>query len=210
MQLMQRTRRAILDFLKRKPGATLEELAGAGRIAPITARSHLAILFEQGLIRSTEVRRGRGRPSRRYFLTEGAEAFFPKHYDRLALGLLAGLSQLEGQAGVHALIDHVAEGMAQTYSPRVAGKDLPGRVAAIAEIIEEQGGAADWEATASGYVVHEHNCPYLSVSRCNDQVCEIDRRLVAKLSEATVEVTQRLRDGADSCDFVIAAPKVAP
>ncbi len=207
MQLMQRTRRAILDFLKRKPGATLEELAAAGRIASITARSHLAILVEQGLVRATAVRQGRGRPSRRYFLTEAAEAYFPKHYDRLALSLLAGLSHLEGREAVQALVDHVAEEMAESYGPRVAGKPLPERVAAIAEIIEEQGGAADWESTASGYVVHEHNCPYLSVSRCTDHVCEIDRRLVAKLSGSPVEVTQRLRDGANSCDFVIAAPK---
>jgi predicted ArsR family transcriptional regulator len=203
MQLMQRTRRAILDYLKRKPGATLDELAAAGGIAPITARSHLAILTEAGLVRANVVRGGRGRPGRRYTLTEAADAYFPKQYDRLALSLLAGVSQLEGRAAVEALVDHVAEGMAAGYAPRVAGKSLPERVAAVAEIIEEQGGAAEWAQTPEGYVVREHNCPYLSVSRCSDHVCEIDRRVVEKLSGATVEVSQRLRDGADSCDFVI-------
>ncbi len=51
---MQRTRRAILDYLKRKPGATLQELATAGGIAPITARSHLAILLDAGLVQATD------------------------------------------------------------------------------------------------------------------------------------------------------------
>jgi predicted ArsR family transcriptional regulator len=207
MQLMQRTRRAILDYLKRKPGATLDELAEAGGIAPITARSHLAILIDAGLVLATAVRQGRGRPARRYTLTEAADAYFPKQYDRLAVSLLSGLSQLEGRAAVEALVDHVAGGMAAGYGPRVEGKSLAERVVAIAEIIEEQGGAAEWAATAEGYVVREHNCPYLSVSRCSDHVCEIDRRLVAKLAGAEVEVTQRLRDGADSCDFVIVAPE---
>ncbi|MGH2350215.1 MAG: helix-turn-helix transcriptional regulator [Chloroflexota bacterium] len=202
---MQRTRRAILDYLKRKPGATLAELAAAGRIAPITARSHVAVLAEHGLLRATEARGRRGRPYRRYFLTDAADAYFPKHYDQLALNLLSGLTQLEGQQAVQALVDHVAEGIAAGYQPRVADKALPERVATIAEIIEEQGGAADWETTDAGFVVHEHNCPYLSVSRCSDHVCEIDRQVVAHLAGRSVEVTQRLRDGAESCDFVIAA-----
>jgi predicted ArsR family transcriptional regulator len=202
MQLMQRTRRAILDYLQRNPGATLEELAAAGGIAAITARSHLAILTEAGLVQATAVRGGRGRPARRYALTDAADAYFPNGYDRLALGLLAGVSQLEGAAAV-ALVDHVAEGMAAGYARRVKGKALPERVAAIAEIIEEQGGAAEWAATEDGYVVREHHCPYPSVSRCSDHVCEIDRRLVEKLAGTSVAVTQRLRDGAESCDFVI-------
>jgi predicted ArsR family transcriptional regulator len=208
MQLMQRTRRAILDYLQRNPGATLEELAAAGGIAAITARSHLAILTTAGLVQATEVRRGRGRPARRYALTDAADAYFPNGYDRLALGLLSGLSQLEGPAA-GALVDHVAAGMAAGYARRVNGKSLPERVAAIAEIIEEQGGAAEWEATAGGYVVREHHCPYPSVSRCSDHVCEIDRRLVEKLAGASVAVTQRLRDGAESCDFVIAGTEPA-
>ncbi|HEX2185719.1 MAG TPA: hypothetical protein VHN78_09465, partial [Chloroflexota bacterium] len=56
--------------------------------------------------------------------------------------------------------------------------------------------------------------PYLSVSRCNDHVCEIDRQVVARLAGSPVEVPQRLRDGDESCDFVIAKsepdPKVRP
>src|SRR5918997_1696365 len=147
MELVQRARRAILGYLQRNPGATLEELAAAGGIAAITARSHLAILTTAGLVRATEVRRGRGRPARRYALTDAADAYFPNGYDRLALGLLSGLSQLEGPAAA-ALVDHVAAGMAAGYARRVNGKSLPERVAAIAEIIEEQGGAAEWAATA--------------------------------------------------------------
>ena len=209
MPMMQRARRAILDHLKRHPGATLDELAAAAGIAPITARAHVAILTEDGLLRTREARGGRGRPFRRYFLTDEAEAYFPRGYDRLALNLLSSVSQLGGQDAVGAVVDHVAAGMAAAYMPRVEGKAPAERVAAIASIIEEQGGVATWEATESGFVVHEHNCPYLSVSRCSDHVCEIDRRVVAQLAGLPVEVPQRLRDGAESCAFVITGPGAA-
>jgi predicted ArsR family transcriptional regulator len=200
---VQRTRRIIMDHLKRHPGAALAELAAAAGVAPITARAHLGRLVEAGLVRYDEVRRRRGRPFRRYNLTDQAEPFFPKQYDRLAADLLAGVAALEGSDAVGALVRHVAGGMAAPYLARMAGKSLPERVVEIAEIIEEQGGAAQWQATEAGYVVHEHNCPYPSVSRCSDHVCEIDRQVVARLAGVPVQVTQRLRDGADSCAFVI-------
>jgi predicted ArsR family transcriptional regulator len=205
---MQRTRRVILDYLKRNPGASLGELARAAGVAEITTRAHVAILTDDGLLRATEVRHGRGRPARHYFLTEAAEAHFPKHYDQLAANLLAGVAQLSGPELMGTLIGHLAADMAGTYRSRVEGKPLAERVAAIAGIIEEQGGAADWQQTETGYVVREHNCPYLSVSRCDDQICELDRQVVAKLADAVVEVPTRLRDGADNCSFVITANEV--
>ena len=201
---MQRTRRVILDHLKRHPGASLDELSGVTGTAEITTRSHVNLLMEQGLLSATEERGRRGRPFRRYHLTDEAEAFFPKQYDQLAVDLLTGMSDLGGTAGVSALIEHVAGLMAATHRPRVEGLPLDRRVAAVSKIVDEQGGAAEWEVTPDGYIVRERNCPYHAVSRQDDHVCELDRQMIANLTGAPVRVTQRLRDGADSCVFVIA------
>jgi predicted ArsR family transcriptional regulator len=207
---MQKTRRTILDFLKRHPGVTIETLAEAASIAPITARAHINVLASQGLVQHEDVHGQRGRPYRRYTLTEAAESFFPKQYDQLAVSLLSGLSDLEGHAGVDALITHVAGRMADASLPRVAGLPFAERVAAVSEIIDEQGGATEWQLTEDGYVVRERNCPYLSVSREDAHICELDRQVIAKLAGADVSVTQRLRDGADSCVFVIARQPESP
>ena len=200
---MQRSRRLILDHLKRHPGATLADLAAAACVAPITTRSHIATLQEEGLIRAEDERGRRGRPFRRYFLTEAAEAHFPKQYDALAVSLLSSVAQLEGEAKLNALLGHVAGEMATPYLEKVDGKPLPIRLSVVANMITERGGLAEWSRTDQGYVVHEHNCPYPSASRCSQHVCEIDRQVVERLTGAPVVVTQRMRDGADSCDFVI-------
>jgi len=202
---MQRTRRVMLDHLKRNPGATLVQLAKAARIAPITARGHVDLLMEQGLLRATEVRGHRGRPFRSYFLTEAAEEYFPKQYDALAIGLLSSVAALEGETGIDAVLQHTAEQMASPYAARVDGKPLAVRLAVVADMITERGGVADWARVEGGYVVREHNCPYPSASRCSDHVCEIDRRVVEELTGAPVKVTERMRDGAESCAFVIPA-----
>ena len=205
---MQKTRRSLLDFLKRNPGASLDELAAGLEAAEITTRAHVNQLVEQGLVRTEEVRGRRGRPFRRYFLTEEADQFFPKHYDQLAVSLLSGLSELEGASGVTSLIQHVAGRMAAGHLPRVEGRSLEERVATVSEIIDEQGGATDWEVTDDGFVVRERNCPYISVSRHDAHVCELDRQVIARLAGTDVSVSQRLRDGADSCVFVI--PRETP
>lgn len=210
--MMQKTRRAMLDHLKRHPGATVEELAGASGIAPITVRGHLSVLMDQDLIRHRDVRGQRGRPFRRYYLTEEAEAFFPKQYEQLAVSLLSSLGELEGQHGLQTLITHVANQTAAQHLPQLVGRSLPERVSAVASLIDQQGGAAEWERSSDGYVVREHNCPYLGVSRQSDHVCELDRQVIAQLVGAPVRVSQRLRDGADSCEFHIStvSPETAP
>ncbi|HEV2126701.1 MAG TPA: hypothetical protein VGW38_28415, partial [Chloroflexota bacterium] len=78
-----------------------------------------------------------------------------------------------------------------------------------ATLIDQQGGAAEWERSSDGYIVREHNCPYLGVSRQSDHVCEIDRQVMAQLVGAPVHVSQRLRDGAVSCDFHISSTGTA-
>lgn len=201
---MQKTRRAILDYLKRHPGATLDELARVTGTAPITARGHVNVLVDQCLLAAKDIRGHRGRPFRRYYLTEEAEQHFPKQYDRLAASLLSSMAELQGPAAVSALMEHAAARMAEDHRERVTGRSLEERVAAVSEIIDEQGGATDWERTAEAYVMRERNCPYLSVSRQDEYVCELDRQVISRLAGADVTVTQRLRDGAASCVFVIA------
>ena len=203
--LVHKTRRAILDLLKRRGSASVEALARELALIPVTARPHLRVLEEEGLISGTDVRGQRGRPYRVYRLTPRAEEqYFPKQYDTLALQLLSTLAEKEGHESLQVLMDHVAENMAAPQRARVEGKPFAPRVAEVARILAETGGTAELQPTADGYVVREYNCPYLQVSRQSAQVCEIDRRLVSKLAGAPVQLdSDRLRDGAARCSFVI-------
>ena len=204
---MHPTRRAILDVLKRRGSASLKELASDLGLVPVTVRAHMRALERAALVASSDVRGQRGRPYRVYSLTlKAEEQFFPKQYDDLALQLLSGVAQIEGQEALQLLVDRVAENMAAAQRPRVEGKPIEQRVAEVTRMFEESGSAADLTETDEGYIVQEYNCPYLRVSRQSVHVCEIDRRLVSKLVGAPVELgPSRLRDGAPSCAFIIPA-----
>ncbi|HEX2922718.1 MAG TPA: winged helix-turn-helix transcriptional regulator, partial [Chloroflexota bacterium] len=85
---MQRTRRQILDILKRRGRATLEELSKEVALSPVTVRVHLSVLQRDDLVSVEEVRGKVGRPYFVYSLTEDAEELFPKRYHALANRLL--------------------------------------------------------------------------------------------------------------------------
>lgn len=202
---MHPTRRAILDVLKRKGRGSLRELAADLDLVPVTLRSHLLSLETNGLVVKSGVRGQRGRPYHVYALTTDAEErVFPKQYDDLALQLMNGVSQMEQEGLLQSFVERVAENMAAARRFRIEGKSTKQRIAEVVRIVEEMGGDAELTETEDGYLVREHNCPYLRVSRQSSHVCEIERRLVSKLVGGPVELgAHRLRNGATSCSFTI-------
>ena len=73
-KIMHETRQRIIDFLKEKRKATVEELAAAIDLTPMAVRYHLNVLQADNLIAAFAVRRqsGPGRPQQIYRLTEAA------------------------------------------------------------------------------------------------------------------------------------------
>ena len=61
-QKKRTTREIILHTIKQFPQSTVEELAGAADISPVTVRHHLNALLAAGTIESSSIRRKVGRP----------------------------------------------------------------------------------------------------------------------------------------------------
>src|SRR5690242_9690219 len=92
---MQETRRKILEILRERGEATVDDIVGdlerlRGSITSVTVRHHLAKLQEEGLvdIHETRHRSSPGRPQHVYTLTEQGNFFFPNNYQVLAQNLL--------------------------------------------------------------------------------------------------------------------------
>ncbi|RLC67959.1 MAG: ArsR family transcriptional regulator, partial [Chloroflexi bacterium] len=88
---MQATRERILNILKERGQATVDDLSQELGLTTVTVRHHLDILQEEGLV-APPVARSRqspGRPQYVYTLTREAGAFFPKRYAHLANQLLS-------------------------------------------------------------------------------------------------------------------------
>lgn len=209
--LKDTTRRQILEYLKQHGRATVEEIARAAGITSMGVRRHLLALENADLVQMELERRPMGRPTHVYELTESADALFPQNYHQLALQLLDSLVELEGPEKVTQLFERRKQKLLATYADRVRGKDLAGRVAAMAQIMTENGYMADWKAIEGGYAIIEHNCAISRVAQSYSQACVCELEFIQKLLGPHVDVTRErhIASGDTCCAYVVREKPVA-
>ncbi|HXG36927.1 MAG TPA: winged helix-turn-helix transcriptional regulator [Dehalococcoidia bacterium] len=209
---MQSTKSQILAHLKRNGRGSIEELAKALGLAPMTVRQHLTALERDGLISSQEVRRSTGRPHLAFSLAEKAqEEIFPKRYDRLANLLFDEIASLEPSeiAGLspkekkRLLLSKMGERVARQHAPRLEGKPLPERVQLVATILESEGGMAEWRKAEAGFEIIDYNCTYRKIAQSNNEVCDWHLNLLGRLLGRQVRCNQYISQGDDSCRFLV-------
>lgn len=200
---MQRTRRQILDILKRRGRATLEELSKEVGLSPVTIRVHLSVLQRDDLVNVEEVRGRVGRPFFVYSLSQDAEELFPKRYHVLANRLLRSMNGELPAETVQKLLLRIAETWSEEHASRMTGKSFTERIAEVAEIRCEEGAIADWEKVDGGYMLRQYNCPNLLVSRSHKQVCDIEQEYLARLLGASVVRSECIGSGDRTCSYLI-------
>ncbi len=207
---MQETRRIILDILRRRRQATVDDIVEElqqrrGSITPVTVRHHLKLLQEDDLITAPELRRRStpGRPQYVYALTDKARDQFPNNYQRLAEGLLEQLQKQLPAEGVNVILEGVADQMAEdAFIPE---GNIAERLDVVVEYLTDRGYEAHWEENVQGYILHTSNCPYHHISEDNPALCEMDMRLVSSLLSVVPRRITHVIDGDDTCSYLIPA-----
>lgn len=208
---MQTSKSRILARLKRSGGSPVDELATSLGLARMTVRQHLATLERDGLVVSREVRRPTGRPHYVYSLTDRGEETFPKRYDRLAELILEEVALLDASEMVglsptekkKLLFDRMVERLSVHYQAKVSGKKLPERVIAVAEILDDEGGFAEWRAVKDGFEIADYNCVYRRVVGSHGDLCDWHLSLLERLLGSDVRCSQFMSKGAESCRFIV-------
>jgi len=197
------TRETLLRTLKARGQATVAQLADALAISPVSVRHHLSSLQAEGLIRSSEVRHGVGRPHLVYALTEAAHERFPARYMRLSERLLDELKASLPPHALEEMFTRMAEGMVAEYAARLEGKSLDAKMSLLIELLGAEGFMARWNRTGETIALTEYTCPYLVIGQRHPEVCAIDRTVIQQVLNANVEKTTCVLDGADRCVFLI-------
>jgi len=205
---MQDTRERILDILKERNQATVDELSRELGLTAVTVRHHLDILRGEGYIAAPIVRRRKtpGRPQYAYTLTEKAGAFFPKRYDQLTSLVLDELRSCLSAAEVDQMMKRIGERIASqvTFSD---ADDFEARLVAVVEFLDGMGYMARWERRDDGdYWLHIANCPYEQVASQHDEVCTMDLRMLTCLLGRSPRRISWTARGDHQCTYVIHPP----
>ncbi len=176
---MNDTKGEILALLKRTGGHSVNELANTLALASITIRQHLTRLERDGLLLSEPKTNGSGRPHNVFRLSAKARAeAFPYRSDRIVellikeIGYLDG-SELQGlsrRQKTFLVMERLAQRLASEYAPVIQGWSLQERVVFVTEVMQSDGGFAEWEKTERGFEIRDFNCLFHRL--LDGDVCE--------------------------------------
>jgi predicted ArsR family transcriptional regulator len=195
------TRGQIVTLLRRS-SRTVDELAQALDLTHTAVRAHLAALERDGLVKQRSERRGSGKPSSVYELTEASEYLFPKSYGLYLDQLLDILGERTPADEVGTLLREVGRRIAAQWT--IQNGDLRVRLDEAAEVLNELGGLMERETEGETLCIRGYRCPFAAVVQEHPEVCDLAETLVTELVGVPIQ-EQCGRTGPVPCRFVVLA-----
>jgi predicted ArsR family transcriptional regulator len=137
-----------------------------------------------------------------YALTASAETYFPKGYDDFAAQLLEEI-QRQGKGNLARLLRRVGDRWIDRDLPRLKDHHGRERMERAKEILAERGFMPTLNATQTGYLLREHNCPLIRLAVAEPEVCSMVHRWLEALFGTTLTRTRCMRQGDPASDYVI-------
>jgi len=206
---MQETRQQILDILRERGEATVDNIVAdleaiRGSITSVTVRHHLSKLQDDGLVDMPQMRHRStpGRPRHIYTLTEKGSAQFPNNYQSLAGNLLHEIKRNLPDDTVNVIIEGVVDNMVDEAKIPVEG-DLPTRLEKVVNYLNTHGYEAEWRTHSDGFVLKTTNCPYHGIEDEDETLCHLDMRLISKMLGVVPRLMARISEGDEACSYLI-------
>jgi len=199
------TREKVLQTMLSRQRCTINELAEAVDINPISVRHHIARLEAEGLVTSEEERHGVGRPRRLYFLTEHGIDHFPSRYLKLTIRLLEQLKGSMPKAMVNSLFTQMAEDMASEYEVEARSLNLEQRLDLVTNMLNNEGFTVDWEKQGDQYLIREISCPYYRIGQNHPEVCAVDQTLISTVLSVPAEKVNCVLNGDTYCTYIVSS-----
>ena len=213
---MHATKTEILALLKRRDGATVDDIASSLSLAPMTVRQHLTALQRDALIETDEVRRATGRPHYRYTLSHEGHRSVADGHDRLLILLMDAVGRLTPEDVANAtpeerrgrVFQAAAYALADRHRAEVAGLPAGERIARVVELLGAHGGFAEWHEGAGRGEIRDFACVYReAVSGCGP--CQWHEPLLEALL-GPIEAIPATDDCVACCRYTVSIPAGRP
>jgi len=195
-------------ILERGP-ITASELGRGLGLTAAAVRRHLDGLLAGGDVAIWDAPshdRGRGRPARRFVLTDAGHAEMATAYDDLAASALRFLGSVAGTAAIRRFADARIADLEARYRPSVdaAGVDPRERVEALAGALSRDGYAASTRPLRAGRLslgtqLCQGHCPVQHVAAEFPALCEAETEAFSRLLGVHVQRLATLAHGQHVC-----------
>jgi predicted ArsR family transcriptional regulator len=199
----RRTRDRVVRSLLDHGPSTATELAQRLGLTTAAIRRHLDAALLDGLIVGAEERshgpRGRGRPARKFSLSDAGHAAGPTAYDEVAVEALRYLRDSVGETAVEDFARRRMAAWEARYAERIASLPLDERAGALAEALADDGYASTVHDTSLGVQVCQHHCPVQHVAEEFPVLCEVETEAIGRLVGRHVQRLATIARGDGVC-----------
>ena len=193
----------VLLELKRAQPLTAKELADAFAVSANAVRRHLKELEAEGLVAYAREQRGTGAPTYTFRLTGNGEALFPTQYGEALTDVLAVIAQTSGREAVKALFAQRFRAHAERLRVTLADATLEEKVAAVVEMLSQQGFMAAWSVEADQVRLAEHNCAVRQAAEQFPEICAAEVEFLEEVLQSALQRDSYIPDGCNSCQYSI-------
>ena len=200
---MATTREQVLNEVRARGQASITELAECLGVTPVAVRHHVAALQAEGLLKSSEVRHGVGRPTLHYALTDAGRERYPTRYVEFSERLMDELKAMLPAEALEQMFNRMAEGIAAQHRDELRGKSQAERLDALVGILGREGFATRWNQTGESIALSEYDYPDVRIGQRHPEVCQLDAAIIRHVLSADVEKTHCVLQGGGHCEFLI-------
>jgi predicted ArsR family transcriptional regulator len=208
-----RTRDRVSALLLEYGPQTAAELAARLGVSPAAVRRHLDALVAAGRVAEGAApgsfgagHRGRGRPARRFALTDTGRSVFPHAYDDLALTALRFVAATGGPDAVREVAEQQLSGLEERCSTAVVNAQAAAaegenvdRAQVLAVALSVEGYAASASAISGGGQLCQLHCPVAHVAAEFPQLCEAETAVIGRLVGTHVQRLATIAHGDGIC-----------
>lgn len=202
------TRQHVLRLIAADGPISAAEIAAELALTPAAIRRHLGVLeaTEQIVVHSPGVTSGparRGRPARRYVVTNEGQAALTHRYSELAEQALRYLAEVAGTGALAEFAERRVRDLELRHVDALAaaGSDVAERVRVLAQGLAADGYAATARPVPGGIAVQlcQGHCPVQKVAAEFPQLCEAEAHAFSRLLGVHVQRLATLAGGGHVC-----------
>ncbi|MAM19970.1 MAG: transcriptional regulator [Bacteroidota bacterium] len=196
-----------LQILKNKGEITIKELAELLGITTEGARFQIMKLDSNGLVKSENRSKGRGRPKQFWSLTAKGHSRFPDAHAEMTVKLIEKIRTSYGEAMLEEVINATSADNRANYSRQITTNDsLSSKVEKLAAIRDREGYMAKAREQEDGsFLLVENHCPICSAAKVCQGFCRAELQTFREVLGENVEVerVEHILSGARRCAYVV-------
>jgi DeoR family suf operon transcriptional repressor len=194
-------RGVVLIELKRAHRLTAKDLAAKLGMSLNAVRHHLKELEAEALVEYERQHHGVGAPAFAYRLSAAGEALFPRRYEATLTELLDHVVEREGRASAVAVLEGRYHALTRRLQTELAGATPAERMAAVAQLLSDEGYMAEGTASSGTGTLIEHNCAIQAVAERFPEICAAEAKFLAAALGAEVDRHEHILSGCSACEY---------